>query len=181
MLRSIRRGIAALLFPARADEQTDAELRHFVEQRARELIRSGVSYDDAVRQATIEIGNVTVTREEVRASGWEHSLDLLIGDVRYALRRLRRDPVFTLVAASTLALGIGAATAIFSAVNPILFRALPYPDADRIVAIQDRTQSGAPAEPTYGTYEELLARSRSFETLSATDLWRLIGFAVTTV
>jgi putative ABC transport system permease protein len=136
------------------------------------LARDGIPRDEALRRATLEIGNVTVTREEVRASGWEHSVDLLIGDVRYALRRLRHDPVFTCVAVLTLALGIGAATAIFSAVNPILFRALPYPASDRIMAIQDRTPSGAVSEPTYGTYEELLIRSRSFETLSATDLWR---------
>jgi putative ABC transport system permease protein len=68
--------------------------------------------------------------------------------------------------------GIGAATAIFSAVNPILFRALPYPGADRIVTISDRAPSGTPAEPTYGTYEELASRSRSFEAVSAADLWR---------
>lgn len=172
MLRRIHRGVAALLFPARADAAADREVRHFVEQRAGELVREGLPYAEAVRRATLEIGNVTVTREAVRASGWEHGLDLLLGDVRYAFRRLRRDPVFTLVAAATLALGIGAATAIFSAVNPILFRALPYPDADRLVAIQDRTQRGAASEPTYGTYQELLARSRSFELLSATDLWR---------
>src|SRR5688572_19942909 len=164
--------MAALLSPARADHEMDSEVRHFVEQRAREIARTGVSHDDALRQATLEIGNVTVTREHVRSSGWEHGIDNLIGDVRYALRRLRRDPVFTCVAVLTLALGIGAATAIFSAVNPILFRALPYPESDRIIAIQDRTLSGAVAEPTYGTYEELLLRSRSFETLSATDLWR---------
>lgn len=171
-LRQIRRGLAALLSPARADAEMDQEIRHFVEQRARELVREGVPYPDALRRATLEIGNVTTTREEVRASGWEHSVDTLLGDVRYALRRLRQDPSFTLVAALTLALGIGAATAIFSAVNPILFRALPYPGAERIVAISDRAQSGGAAEPTYGTYEELASRSRSFEILSASDLWR---------
>src|SRR5687767_12668454 len=172
LLRQIRRGVAALVSPAQADAAMDNEVRHFVEQRARELMREGMSKENALRRATLEIGNVTVTREEVRDSGWERGLDILFGDVRYALRRLRRDPIFTLVASLTLALGIGAATAIFSAVNPILFRALPYPDAERIVAIQDRTQSGAVSEPTYGTYEELVSRNRSFETLSATDLWR---------
>src|SRR5688572_25552369 len=149
--------MAALLSPARADHEMDSEVRHFVEQRAREIARTGVSHDDALRQATLEIGNVTVTREHVRSSGWEHGIDNLIGDVRYALRRLRRDPVFTVVAALTLALGIGAATAIFSAVNPILFRALPYPGAERIVAVSDRAQDGSASEPTFGTYEELAA------------------------
>src|SRR5881394_484990 len=109
-------------------------------------------HDEAVRRATLEIGNVIVTREEVRASGWEHRVDTLLGDVRYALRRLRREPGFTFVASVTLALGIGAATAIFSAVNPILFRALPYPGAERIVTISDRATNGAAQDPTYGTY-----------------------------
>lgn len=150
----------------------DAEVRHYVDARARELVRAGATSADALRQATIEVGNVTVTREEVRASGWEHSTDILFNDLRYAFRRLRRDPVFTVVASLTLALGIGAATAIFSAVNPILFRALPYPGAEHIVTVSDRAQSGSPAEPTFGTFEELVARSRSFESLSASDLWR---------
>ncbi|HEX6315487.1 MAG TPA: ABC transporter permease, partial [Gemmatimonadaceae bacterium] len=172
LLRTIRRGLHALLSPARSDADMDAEVRHFVQARTRELMRDGLTSEVALRQATIEIGSVTATREHVRASGWEHGIDVLVNDVRYALRRLRGDPVFTLVAALTLAVGIGAATAIFSAVNPILFRALPYPGAERIVAISDRAPSGAAAEPTYGTFEELADRSRSFEFLSAADLWR---------
>jgi putative ABC transport system permease protein len=172
LLRQIRRGVVALFSPARADAETDREICHFVGSRTRELEREGMPNEDALRLATIEVGNVTATREEVRASGWEHGVDTVLNDVRYALRRLRRDPAFTLVAALTLAVGIGAATAIFSAVNPILFRALPYPGAERIVTVSDRAQSGAPAEPTFGTYEELAIRSRSFESLSAADLWR---------
>jgi hypothetical protein len=172
LLRQIRRGVAALFSPARADAETDEEIRHFAHSRTGELVRKGVPYEDARRRAAIEVGSITATREKVRASGWEHGVDTVAGDIRYALRRLRRDPVFTLVAAVTLAVGIGAATAIFSAVNPILLRALPYPGAERIVTISDRAQSGAPSEPTYGTFEELLARSRSFESMSAADLWR---------
>src|SRR5688500_17611725 len=172
LLRQLRRGLAALFSPARANEDMDEEIRHFVQGRTRELVREGLSSQDALRRATIEVGNVTAPREQVRASGWEHGVDTLFSDVRYALRRLGRDPVFTVVASLTLAVGIGAATAIFSAVNPILFRALPYPGAERVVTISDRAPSGAPAEPTYGTYEELASRARSFEALSATDLWR---------
>jgi putative ABC transport system permease protein len=172
LLRQARRGLAALFSPARADADMDDEVRHFVERRSNELVRDGMSIEGARRQATLEVGSVTATREEVRSSGWEYSVDILLNDVRYAVRRLRHDPLFTVVASVALALGIGASTAIFSAVNPILFRALPYPGAERIVTVSDRSPSGAPAEPTYGTFEELATRSRSFESLSASDLWR---------
>ena len=114
LLRQIRRGLAALFSPARANADMDEEIRHFVQGRTRELVREGLSNQDAFRRATIEVGNVTATREHVRASGWEHGVDTLFSDVRYALRRLGRDPVFTVVASLTLAVGIGAATAIFS-------------------------------------------------------------------
>ena len=68
-------------------------------------------------------------RDQVRASGWERGLDTVIADARYAWRRLRQTPAFTALAVVTLGAGIGAATAMFSAVHPILLAALPYPDA----------------------------------------------------
>ena len=92
-------------------------------------------------------------------------IDTVIADVRYGLRRLRRDPAFTIVGAITLAVGIGASTAIFSAVNPVLFQPLPYPDADRLMMIWD-SQNGARFDVTFGTYREVIARNRSFEAMA---------------
>ena len=79
----------------------------------------------------------------------------------------------------TLALGIGAATAIFSAVDPILFQPLPYPHAERIALIADRGTNGEPIDVTYGTYRELVERSRSFSSIAIADLWQpaLMGLA----
>jgi hypothetical protein len=74
-------------------------------------------------------------REQVRAFGWEHAIRTLLTDLRYAARQLLRNPGFAPSASLTLALGIGASTAIFSAVNPILFEPLPYPHAGRIMMI----------------------------------------------
>jgi len=93
------------------------ELHHYLDQATIEFERRGLSHDDAVRAATIEMGNVTSAREKVRSFGWEHAVETLAGDVQYALRRLRRRPGFTAIAIITLALGIGASTAIFSTVS----------------------------------------------------------------
>ena len=92
-------------------------------------------------------------------------------DVRYVLRQLRKSPGFTIVCVLTLALGIGASTAIFSAVNPILFESLPYPHADRLVMIWN-TYQGARSELSFGTFYELSRRSRSFEAMTVFEPWQ---------
>src|SRR5208283_1537878 len=95
----------------------------------------------------------------------------LFHDLRYALRQLRRNPGFTCTAIVILGLGIGASTAIFSAVNPILLKPLPYPHASRIMMIWN-TYHGARAEVAFGTYRELAQRSRSFEALAVFEPWQ---------
>ena len=101
--------------------------------------------EEARRAARLEFGNVTAVREQVRGYGWEHVVETLAADLRHGARRLRSSPGFTAVSVMTLALGIGASTAIFSAVNPILFDPLPYPDADRVATIWDVSRDGSPA------------------------------------
>src|SRR5205085_1847221 len=95
----------------------------------------GLAPDAAMRAARIEIGGVAGVEEGIRTGGWEHALDIAINDLRYAARRLKGAPGFTTIAVLTLGLGVGATTAIFSAVNPILFAPLPYPGAERIVRV----------------------------------------------
>lgn len=175
--RQASRGLRALFHGAEADRGVDEELEHFLIEATREHERRGLSPADARRAALQSVGNITVTREEVRSSGWEHGLDTLIGDVRHTLRWLRSSPAFTISATVTLALGIGTSTAVFSAINPILLRPLPFPNAERIVTVADRTQNGGAMAPTLGSYVELAARSRSFDVLAAADGWQpsLIG------
>lgn len=93
-------------------------------------------------------------------------------DLRFAMRRLRKNPGFALVSVLTLALGIGASTAIFSAVNPILFSSLPYPHSNRVVMIYEKARDGAQSKATFGTYHELSGRSHSFEKLAVTKPWQ---------
>jgi len=108
----------------------------------------------------------------VRAYGWENVVEEVAADVRYAARRLRRSPGFTTVCVLTLALGIGAGTAIFGAVYPVLLQPLPYPDAGRIVQLSDYGSAGQPLDVAYGTFAEMSRRSRSFAELAASDRWQ---------
>ncbi|MGH8629943.1 MAG: ABC transporter permease, partial [Burkholderiales bacterium] len=99
-------------------------------------------------------------------------METLWQDLRYGARQLLRSPGFTAVAVLTLALGIGATTAIFGAVNPILFEPLPYPRASRITMIWDFGPDGSPLEVTFGTYRELMERSRSFDAIAVMRPWQ---------
>ena len=95
-----------------------------------------------------------------------------LNDFRYALRQLRKNPGFACTAILILGLGIGATTAIFSAVNPILFEPLPYPLAGRIVMIWYAGDDGSPIPQTFHTYRELAERSRAFESIAVMNPWQ---------
>jgi len=96
----------------------------------------------------------------------------LFHDLRYALRQLRKNPGFTCTAIVILGLGIGASTAIFSAVNPILFEPLPYPHASRIMMIWYAAEDGSRIPQTFHTYRELAERSRSFDAIAVMKPWQ---------
>jgi putative ABC transport system permease protein len=169
--RQLARGLRVLTNRTSADRELSDELQHYVEQSAAERVARGSSSAVAHRDALLEIGNMTVAREHVRSYGWENAVGSVLGDLQYAIRRLRNAPGFTAVAVITLALGIGASTAIFSAVNPIFLAALPYPDAQRIVMISDRSAEGGPLDVTFGSYLELARRSHSFARMAPIRGW----------
>src|SRR5581483_1207522 len=115
--RHVTRGLRVLTNRSGVDRDLDDEVQHYVDQAVDAHVANGMSHDAARRAAQLEIGNATVVREQVRDSGWEHIVDTVLGDVRYALRRLRSNPGFSIISVVTLAIGIGATTAIFSALN----------------------------------------------------------------
>lgn len=117
------------------DQEMEEEMRLHRDLRAREFELNGASAEEARYAAQRKFGNTLRLREEIHEAWGRTWIDNLGQDIRYGLRMLRKSPVFTLVVVMTLGLGIGATTAVFSVVDRILFRALPYAHADRIASV----------------------------------------------
>ena len=142
---------------AQADLELDDELRDHLERKTEEYVAQGMAREEAQRRARLELGGIEQTNEKCRDPRGVNFLETLLQDLRFGLRTLRKSPGFTAVAALTLALGIGSATTIFSAIQNILLDPFPYTDAQRVVAIQIHdTASGRPGGRTYYQAPEFL-------------------------
>src|SRR6266508_1010584 len=123
------------------EQELDEELRSYVELQAAEKVRRGMSAEDALREARRELGGMDQVKENVRDVRPGVFMDTLIQDIRYAFRAMGRDRAFAFVAILTLALGIGANTAIFTVVDGVLLKPLPYPDPDRLLTLWERSET----------------------------------------
>jgi putative ABC transport system permease protein len=132
----------AVLRRSRLERDMETELRFHIEARAEDLIRSGMPRPEALRRACIEFGGVEQTKEACRSSRGLNLIDDLRQDLPFAVRTLTKAPAFTAIAVLTLALGIGANTAIFAVVYGVLLRPLPYPEPDRIVQLAETSERG---------------------------------------
>jgi putative ABC transport system permease protein len=145
----------------------DEELQFHLEQQTQANIAAGMPLQEARRQAIIAFGGVEHTREECREQRPGYFVETLLQDVHYAMRGFRRNPLFTITVVLTLMLGIGATTAVFSVVDRILFRSLPYAHADRLVSL-GMVQSLETQEFVMGGfYYDWRANQKPFEALTS--------------
>ncbi len=134
-LRALWLRFRGLLGGGRENAEFEAELESHIAMDTENGVRAGMNPEEARRQALIRLGGVEQARQAYRERRTLPWLENLLRDMRYALRGFRRNPVFAITAIATLALGIGATTAVFSVVDRILFRSLPYAHDDRLVSV----------------------------------------------
>ncbi|HKW90173.1 MAG TPA: ABC transporter permease [Candidatus Acidoferrales bacterium] len=168
----ILRRFANLFHRSKLDEEIEAELRSHIEMRTADNMAAGMSPEQARRQAVLRFGSRAAMKERVIAADAQMFLDSLWQDLCYGLRILRKSPAFTAVAILTLALGIGANTTIFSLVNGVLLRPLPYRNPDRLTIVWEKDREGSRDNVGYATYLDWKAQSKSFEQLAVYSSWQ---------
>ena len=163
----IRSWLRAVADRLRTEREMDAELRFHIEAFAEDLVRRGWSGEEALRRARIEFGGIERAKEECRDARGVNFVETLLEDLRFAFRMLRKSPGFTTVGVLTLALGIGANTAIFSLTDQAVLRWLPIKIPEQLFELQP--------DLLIPEYEKLAAHTESFSEMFASDKGPMIA------
>jgi hypothetical protein len=161
--RRVLAGLRALFGCDRLERDLDEELREYLQAALDRHVAAGMSRDAATRAARLEMGSTTAVKQDVREAGWESRLEDLWQDARYGVRTLRKSRGFTVVAVLTLALAIGANTAIFSIVDGLMLRALPVtaPEQLALVSTSSAVNDGFPGGWNMAMWEQIRQRASS--------------------
>ena len=166
LLRNITSGLRSLFRKESVQRELDEELRGFLDMAAEEKLKEGMNHKDALRAVRLERGNLEVTKEVVRAAGWESFVETCWQDLRFAARMLRKNLGFTSVAVLVMALGIGANAAMFSVVNAVLLRPLSFNEPQRIVTLASlwaKSEHGPVSAPDFRDWHD---QSTAFEAMA---------------
>jgi predicted permease len=169
VLSRIRAAFRNLLHKRQVEDRLDAEVRSYTDMLADEKIAAGVSPSEARRNAIAEAGGIEQVKQAVRDRRAGIGFEVFAQDLRYALRQLRRSPGFAALAIVTLAVGIGANTAIFSFVNAVLLRPLPYPNADRLAILWSGL--GYSNRAPFSSFEVFHIRQRATQFDQVAGIW----------
>ena len=162
MLSDLLFRLRALFRTKSMDGSLDEELRFHLDRQLAKHLQAGLTPEEAQRRIRLEFGGSTQIKEECRDARGIHALEALWQDLRYAVRTLRKNPGFTCVALLTLALAIGANTAIFSAVYGVLLRPLPYAGADRLVVLNETHPRIGTVSVAYPNFVDWSAQTHAF-------------------
>jgi predicted permease len=156
LLQNIASGLRGLFRKEQVDRELDEELNEFLEMAVEEKIKQGMSRKEALRAVRLERGNVGAAKDEIHAAKWESFLETFWQDVRFGARMLRKNPGFTAVIVLTLAIGIGANTAIFSLLNAVLLQSIPAHNPQELVVLR-WSAHGRPKTDGHSSYGDCKA------------------------
>ncbi len=165
-LRALLLRLGGLFRKRESDREIADELESHLEMHVADNLRRGMSAQEARREALMKLGGVAQTEESYRERRGVPVVETLLQDLRFATRMLRKNPGFTTIAVVTLALGIGASTSIFSIVDAVLLRPLPYRNPEQIVRVWEQAPDGHRMNLADPNFDDFLSQNNTFASLA---------------